>query len=125
GPRGAYDGEVSFVDHALGALRAGLPAREPLLTVVTGDHGESLGEHGERAHGFFLYDTTVRVPALVHFPGRVAPGTSDAPARLVDLLPTILDLAGLPAPDGLDGVRLRPLLDGARVPGAPAVLEKR
>src|SRR6185295_1217090 len=104
GPRGAYDGEVAHVDHAIGRLRAGIPETDaqPLVTVFTADHGESLGEHQERAHGFFIYDTTVVVPAVVRFPGRVASARSDAPARLVDLLPTILDLAGLPGLPGTD-----------------------
>jgi choline-sulfatase len=127
GPRGAYDGEVGYVDHAIGLLRAGLVegGAEPLLTVFTADHGESLGEHQERAHGFFVYDTTVVVPAIVHFPGRVSPGRSESPARLVDLLPTILDVAGLSPMDGTDGVSLRPLLAGGRPPAEPAYVETR
>jgi choline-sulfatase len=125
GPRGAYDGEVAFVDHAIGALRAGLPARDraSLLTVFTSDHGESLGEHGERAHGLFLYDTTVTVPLVVHFPGRVAPGRSDAPVRLVDVAPTVLELAGLPPLPDVDGVSVVPLLSGRRQAAEPAFLE--
>jgi choline-sulfatase len=125
GPRGAYDGEVAFVDHSIGALRAGLPERDraSLLTAFTSDHGESLGEHGERAHGLFLYDTTVTVPLVLHFPGRVAPGRSDAPVRLVDVAPTLLELAGLaPLPD-VDGVSVVPLLEGRRQPAEPAFLE--
>jgi choline-sulfatase len=127
GPRGAYDGEVAYVDHAIGLLRAGAAAAgvDPLLTVFAADHGESLGEHQERAHGFFIYDTTVVVPAIVHFPGRVAPARSDSPARLVDLLPTILDLAGLPPVDGTDGVSLRPLIAGGRPAAEPAYVETR
>jgi len=127
GPRGAYDGEVSYVDHAIGLLRAGAAEAGvgPLLTVFTADHGESLGEHQERAHGFFIYDTTVVVPAIVHFPGRVAAARSDSPARLIDLLPTILDLAGLPPVHGTDGVSLRPLIAGGRPPAEPAYVETR
>jgi len=127
GPRGAYDGEVAYVDHAIGLLRAGAAEAgvDPLLTVFAADHGESLGEHQERAHGFFIYDTTVVVPAIVHFPGRVAPARSDSPARLVDLLPTILDLAGLPPVDGTDGVSLRPLISGGRPAAEPAYVETR
>ncbi|MET0555235.1 MAG: sulfatase-like hydrolase/transferase [Vicinamibacteria bacterium] len=125
GPRGAYDGEVALVDHAIGALRAGLPARDraSLLTVVTSDHGESLGEHGERAHGLFLYDTTMTVPLVVHFPGRVPPGASGAAVRLVDVAPTVLALAGLPALPDADGVSFVPLLEGRRQAAEPALLE--
>jgi choline-sulfatase len=125
GPRGAYDGEVAYVDHAIGALRAGLPARDraSLLTAFTSDHGESLGEHGERAHGLFLYDTTITVPLVVHFPGRVAPGRSDAAVRLVDVAPTLLALAGLPPLPDVDGVSVVPLLEGRRQAPEPAFLE--
>jgi len=125
GPRGAYDGEVAYVDHAVGALRAGIPAgdRESLLTVLTADHGESLGEHREQAHGFFIYDTTVLVPAVLHFPGRVAPARSGSPARLIDLLPTILDLLGLPPAANTDGVSLEPLVSGGRPAAEPAYVE--
>jgi arylsulfatase A-like enzyme/Tfp pilus assembly protein PilF len=127
GPRGAYDGEVGYVDHAIGALRAGLPEadRGRVLTVFTADHAESLGEHDEQAHGFFVYDTTVVVPAVFHFPGRVAPARSAWPARLVDLMPTLLELAGLPPVAGTDGVSLLPLLSGRRMPGEPAYVETR
>ena len=127
GPRGAYDGEVTYVDHAIGALRAGIPEadRRGLLTVFTADHAESLGEHGEQAHGFFLYDTTVVVPAIFHFPGRVSPARSESPARLVDVMPTLLDLAGLPAVAGTDGVSLARLLSGGRLPMEPAYVETR
>ena len=127
GPRGAYDGEVGYVDHAIGLLRAGLPQadRDGLLTVFTADHAESLGEHGEQAHGFFVYDTTVVVPAVFHLPGRVAPARSDFAARLVDVMPTLLDLAGLPPVAGTDGVSLRPLFSGRRVPAEPAYVETR
>jgi choline-sulfatase len=127
GPRGAYDGEVAFVDHAIGALRAGLPERDraSLLTVFTSDHGESLGEHGERAHGLFLYDTTMTVPLVVHFPGRVAPARNDAAVRLVDVAPTVLALAGLPPLPDVDGVSVVPLLSGRRQAMEPAFLETR
>jgi arylsulfatase A-like enzyme/predicted TPR repeat methyltransferase len=125
GARGAYDGEVASVDHAFGVLRGGIPEadRGSLLTILTADHGESLGEHGEQAHGFFIYDTTVLVPAVLHFPGRVAPAREAFAARLVDLLPTIFDLAGLPPLADTDGVSLRPLASGARPAAEPAYVE--
>jgi arylsulfatase A-like enzyme/Tfp pilus assembly protein PilF len=115
GPRGAYDGEVAVVDEAVGRLRDGLarsPAPNGLLTILAGDHGESLGEHGEDTHGFFVYESTLQVPLVFHFPGRVKPGQSPAAARLVDVAPTLLDLAGQPALPDTDGVSLAPLLAG-------------
>ncbi len=126
GPRGAYDGEVAAVDEAIGRLREGLARSHPpngLLTVLTADHGESLGEHGEQTHGFFVYESTLQVPLLVHFPGRVRPGESALPARLVDLAPTILELSAQPALTRIDGVSLAPLLAGKTLALPPAYAE--
>jgi arylsulfatase A-like enzyme/Flp pilus assembly protein TadD len=130
GPRGTYDGEVAHVDRAVGVLLAAAagaaaPAGEgrPLLTIFTADHGEALGEHGEATHGFFVYDSTVLVPLVVHWPGRVAAGESRAPARLVDLAPTVLDLLGLPPLPAVDGVSLAPLLAGRPFTVPPAYVE--
>jgi Tfp pilus assembly protein PilF len=125
GPQAAYLSEVAFADHAFGVLRRGVAERHggPLLTVLTGDHGESFGEHGESTHGFFLYDTTVTVPLVVHFPGRVRPGTSGLPARLVDVAQTVLELLGLPALAGVDGVSLVAAIDGRADALPPAHLE--
>ena len=123
---GAYEGEVAFVDAQVGRLLAALLARgesERTLVLLTSDHGESLGEHGERTHGVFVYDSTLRVPLLVAGPGVSAGATPAAVARGVDVLPTLLDLAGLPAPAGLDGRSLRPALEGRPLPDAPAYAE--
>ncbi len=115
GARGSYDGEVAFVDRAIGELRSALGTTTgDLLTVFAGDHGESLGEHGEGTHGFFIYDSTVLVPLLFHFPGRIVTGESRAPARLTDVAPTILDLLGLPPLREADGVSLAPMLAGKK-----------
>lgn len=126
GPRGLYDGEVAFVDEALADLRNGLTklALGPTLTVLTADHGESLGEHGEATHGFFTYDSTLLVPLVFDFPGRIRSGESYAPARLVDVLPTLLDFLGLPPIPG-DGVSLRPMLQGKRQEIPPAYVESQ
>jgi choline-sulfatase len=124
GARGAYLGEVAAVDAELPALFAAARAAAPggLLTVLAADHGESLGEHGEATHGFFLYESTVRVPLVVHFPGRLAPRESSQPARLIDVAPTALDLLGLPPLPAADGASLTAVLAGrGEVP--PAYLE--
>jgi choline-sulfatase len=122
--RAAYDAEVAYVDGAFGRLRAAVgPRRRDVVTVLTADHGESLGEHGERTHGFFLYESTVAVPLVVHAPGRVAAGESRAPARLVDVAPTLLDLAGVGGLAGVDGVSLGPLLSGRAQTVPPATIE--
>ncbi len=122
--RGAYDGEVAAVDRALAALLDGARASaSTLLTVFAGDHGESLGEHGESTHGYFIYDSTVLVPLVFHYPEVVRPRSSTAPARLVDVAPTALDLLGLPPISDTDGISLAPLLAGQEIEVPPAYLE--
>jgi arylsulfatase A-like enzyme len=97
----AYDAEIAYADSQLGRLLEGLASRrrgEPLLVVVTADHGESLGEHGEPTHSLFVYDATQRVPLLVVLPdGSRAGERSAAPVGVTDIAPTILDVLGLPA----------------------------
>jgi choline-sulfatase len=117
--RAAYDAEVASVDRALGALRRRAGARGPVLTVLTADHGESLGEHGEDTHGFFVYESTIAVPLILHLPGRVRAGQSGAPVRLVDVAPTVHDVLDLASPAGLDGTSLLPHVSG-RAPTVPA-----
>ncbi|HXU46228.1 MAG TPA: sulfatase-like hydrolase/transferase [Thermoanaerobaculia bacterium] len=127
GPRGAYDGEVAYIDAWLARLRAGLPAAASanLLTVLAADHGESLGEHREKTHGLFLYDATTAVPLVFHFPGRLKPAASREAARLIDLAPTALDLLGLAPLPGIDGTSLKPLLEGKPQSVPAAYLETR
>jgi choline-sulfatase len=120
GPRGAYDGEVAYVDAAVGRLAA---AFGDALVVFAADHGESLGEHGEGTHGFFIYDSTVVVPLFFRWPGRIASGSSAAAARLVDVAPTVLDLLGIPAAADADGVSLRATLEGGAAAAEPAYIE--
>jgi len=94
-----YDGEVAWSDTLLGRLRASLEARQlwdDALVVVTADHGEALGEHGETGHGFFAYETTLRIPFVMRGPGVPANRTLDGTLRLVDVAPTLLELLGLP-----------------------------
>jgi arylsulfatase A-like enzyme/Flp pilus assembly protein TadD len=126
-----YFGEVAFVDRALGPLFDRLRALDrPTLIVVTADHGESLGEHGELTHGMFAYESTLRVPlilAVVGGGGAASGGARgaaiDAPARHVDLAPTVLESAGEPIPGGLAGTSLRPLLAGGDAPDRPNYFE--
>jgi arylsulfatase A-like enzyme/Flp pilus assembly protein TadD len=98
-----YDGEVAFADALVGRLDDALGrlgVRETTLLVVTSDHGEGLGEHGETLHGFFVYQTTLAVPLVMRGP-RVRPGVQlSGVVGLVDLYRTILDLAGVALPSG-------------------------
>ena len=122
--RAAYLAEVRAVDRALAPLLSerATDAR-PRLTVFAADHGESLGEHGEATHGFFVYQSTLEVPLIFHWPGRVHPGQSSARVRLVDLAPTVLELLDLPAWTDRDGVSLVPLLSGKPLALPPALAE--
>jgi arylsulfatase A-like enzyme len=117
-----YGGEVAFVDSTLGALLERLRASGRLdqtLVVVLGDHGESLGEHGERTHGTFAYESTLRVPWILWGRG-LGPRVFEETVRQVDVLPTLLDLLGVEPPDGIAGQSLRPYLAGERSYEAPA-----
>lgn len=93
-----YDGEVAAADAAVAELLVGCRRLRPdlWLTVLTSDHGEGLGEHGEDSHAFFLYETTLRVPLIMHAPGLIPTGeVVNEPVGLIDLAPTILNLAGI------------------------------
>lgn len=128
GPRGAYDGEVAYVDDAIGRLWAGLGELAEgagLLTVFTADHAEGLGEHREKTHGYFIYDSTLAVPLVFRWPGRIRPRESPAAARLIDVAPTVVDLVQAPRLDGPDGISLAPLLAGAEQQVPPALVETR
>jgi arylsulfatase A-like enzyme/predicted negative regulator of RcsB-dependent stress response len=110
-----YDGEVATADFGVGGVIGALPAatRGNTLIVVTADHGESMGEHGESEHGILLYDATLHVPLVIQGPGVGAGVRVDRQVRHVDLLPTIAEVLGIPPPAGIDGVSLAPLLRGA------------
>jgi arylsulfatase A-like enzyme/tetratricopeptide (TPR) repeat protein len=121
----AYDGEIAFVDREIARLLRALDERkeaERTVVLVTGDHGESLGEHGEMTHGLFVYDTTLRVPWLMAGPGIPRGRVSTTVARAMDVLPTLADYAGLTLA-GTEGRSLRPAADGRTMEDAPAYAE--
>ncbi len=122
-----YDGEIAYVDEQIGVLLKEIEARglmENTLVVFTADHGESLGEHGERTHGFFVYDATLKVP-LILTSSPSLPKDRSIPSRveLVDVFPTVLELVGVSAPDTVQGVSLMGLIDGADSEKATAYSE--
>jgi len=124
-----YDGEVAYADEAIGELLKTLVELgdfDRTLVIVTSDHGESLGEHDYFfEHGAYLYDPTVRVPLILTAPGRLRPGRMvESQARTIDIFPTIVDLLGLPAPEGLQGISLLPWASGQALgPGPVAYAE--
>lgn len=94
------------------------------LVIFTADHGEELYDRGGFAHGYSLYREIIGVPLFVKLPGQTRPRSVDTPVSLVDLYPTVLDLLGLPAPQRLDGVSLRPLLEGPADAPPPELAER-
>jgi arylsulfatase A-like enzyme len=109
-----YAAAIAFEDAQIARLISHLEARNLLddtLMVVAGDHGESLGEHGEDSHGMFIYQEALRVPLIMRGPG-VVPRRVSAPVRLVDVMPTVLDMFGVGTPP-MDGLSLTRLLAGA------------
>jgi len=111
-----YQGEVAFTDHCvgqvLGKLRE-LGLYEETLIVITGDHGEMLGEHGELNHGFFIYEGALRVPLVMRVPpAQAASRQVDLPVSLIDIVPTIVSLVGAEVPKDVQGVDLSPWLAG-------------
>ena len=119
-----YDGEIAYVDSAVGKLLAELRVRglyDGALIAVMADHGEALGDHGETTHGIFLYDETIRVPLLFKLPRERSAGTRiDSRAGLVDVLPTILQAVGIAVPQDVQGESLLPMFKPATLKPTPA-----
>ncbi len=110
-----YDGDIASWDEQfkpfMDALEA-LGVLENALVIVTADHGESFNEHGSWTHGTSLYQEEIRVPLLMRYSGRIAPGSViESPVQSYDLMPTILDYAGLPIPADIQALSLRPLIE--------------
>ncbi|PYY06288.1 MAG: hypothetical protein DMG69_23795 [Acidobacteria bacterium] len=107
-----YDGEIAFVDVQVGRLLSFLKEKGSFansLVVLASDHGESLGDHGEQKHGFFIYDSTLHVPLLIKVP-RATPRVIGEDISLVDVMPTILQALQIPTPLTVQG---RSLLSGS------------
>ena len=127
-----YIGEIAYVDSQVGRLLRWLDKNEradDTVVIVIGDHGESLGEHGETGHGFFIYEGATRVPFILRAPYETMRGRRVAEVvRAVDVSPTVFDLLGIEAGQSeLDassqGVSLARLLTGAAAPRLPAYAE--
>ncbi len=113
-PNQPYLAEIAYTDKVVGRLTGWLREKDLLdrtLVVLTADHGESLGEHGEATHAYFIYDSTTRVPLVIRTPWGVS-GRRTAQTSGVDVMPTVLDLVGLEPQPGIDGRSLaREILD--------------
>jgi arylsulfatase A-like enzyme/Flp pilus assembly protein TadD len=118
-----YDGEIAWVDSQFGRVLDALTAKgldRRTVVIVTSDHGESLGEHGEATHGVFVYDATVRVPWIVRFPGIVGPGIRyEGLMSGIDLAVSVLSLMGLPPMPSAGGTDHATGWRGGPAPDAP------
>jgi len=111
-----YNGEVAYVDHELGRLFGFLKQKgweNNTLIIFTGDHGESLGQHGESTHGYFAYNSTIWIPLIIVSPG-MKPVVVDQNVCHVDIYPTVCDILGLQRPDFCQGISLEPVLKGKK-----------
>lgn len=108
-PRMPYDGEIAFADAQVGRLMKWWDESQGdnSVVLVTADHGEAFGDGGERTHGFLLHDGTLRVPMILRAPGLTPGARSDDVVSHVDIVPTVLNIVGLPLDDSLQGSDLR------------------
>ena len=113
-----YSGEIAFTDHCIGRVvetLKELDMYDSTLLIIAGDHGEMLGEHGEKEHLFFIYEAALKVPLLVKMPG-----ASREPVRvketvgLIDIVPTVCDLLNIDIPKPVQGISLEPYLKGKK-----------
>ena len=122
-----YDGEIRFTDHVLGEIFDALATTgrlEHALVIVTADHGEEFFEHGGKGHQRSLFDEVVRVPLIVHWPGHFEAGrVVREQVRLVDLMPTLLSIAGVAERPPMQGRDIGALLRGEQLAPAPALCE--
>jgi len=113
----AYQGEIAYADEQIGRLLTALDElalADKTLVVLTADHGEGLGEHGEETHAYFVYDSTLAVPLILRCPGVLPAGRRvSAQVRTVDIAPTVLELVAAPPLADTHGASLAALLSGA------------
>jgi arylsulfatase len=122
-----YDGEIAYWDSQLPTLINYLSQTgflQDSLLIVTGDHGELMGEYGYWTHGTGLQEELLRVPLLMMYPGAIPAGTSvSSPVQMMDIMPTILDWVGLPIPADLQAISTRPLAQGGSQVNRPVFSE--
>lgn len=124
--RSKYRRGLGLLDGGVGRFLSRIEPIAPsgsTVVIVTTDHGEALGEHALLGHGRWLHDVLTRVVLAVHAPGRVPAGVVRGSATHADVIPTVLELCGLPTPEGIDGRSLVALARG-RAPGHPVIAEE-
>lgn len=122
-----YDGEIAFMDFYVGKIVEKLRETDLLkktLIVLAGDHGEAFGEKQEEGHGVFIYESTTRVPLILYCANHLPTGMSiKDKVRLIDLMPTVLDMMEFEMPEEVQGVSLVPLLEGRKTKGLSVYIE--
>jgi len=118
-PHGLYDGEIAYVDSLIGKVLNKLEERDLLrktVIVIVGDHGESLGEHHESTHGFFIYDACTSVPLIIRIPSVTLKALAIADqVQNIDIMPTLCEILNLPIPETVQGQSLLPLILGKKL----------
>jgi arylsulfatase A-like enzyme/Tfp pilus assembly protein PilF len=120
-----YEGEVAYVDLALGKLLDQMEESslfDSTLIIFTGDHGESLWQHAEKTHGFFAYNSSLWIPLIISHPSSV-PGRIGHFVSHIDIFPTVCDVLGIEKPSFLQGISLLPALKGGKLPERPIYFE--
>ena len=118
-----YAGEIAYTDACIGQVITRLKELglyDSTLIIITGDHGEMLGEHGELTHSFYIYQGAIKVPLIFKLPGRSLSQTVSAPVGLIDIVPTVCSLLGIKTPPEVQGMDL-----SAYLQGKPPSAEKR
>ena len=113
-----YDGEIAFMDFYIGKIVEKLrkyDLLEKTLIVLAGDHGEAFGEKQEEGHGVFIYESTMKVPLIFYAENNLPPGKRiEARVRLIDLMPSVLDMLNIPVPTDIQGLSLLPYIEGKK-----------
>jgi tetratricopeptide (TPR) repeat protein len=101
-----YAGEIAYSDHCIGQVIAKLKNSglyESTLIIITADHGEMLGEHGELTHAYFIYQSAIKIPLIFKIPGHLEAKNIEAPVGIIDIVPTVCAMLGIDAPDQVQG----------------------
>jgi arylsulfatase A-like enzyme len=116
-----YDVAISYTTKRVAGFLDFLDKKglyDDALVIIVSDHGEELFDHGGFSHGYTLYEEVLDVPLFIKLPGQSTRQVIESPASLIDLLPTILDIADIQPPSGIDGQSLRPMIDGSGLPAS-------
>lgn len=110
-----YAGEIAYTDHCIGQVidrLKELNMYDSTLLIIVGDHGEMLGEHGEKTHTYFIYESAIKVPLVIKLPGQKKGGSVSEPVGIIDIVPTVCSLMGINIPAEVQGADLTRFLEG-------------